>query len=113
MKGRLDLKNMIIRLKLGSENHEKISSRDVPVSLVWTGEIAGSLSVDYSEVCDVLAEFEGKEYDYIEELAFDIRDVLRKAFPEGSWKVTVTKPFPQVRLKLESASFTVEGSYNG
>jgi len=113
MKGRLDLKNIIIRLKLGSESHEKISSRDVPVSLVWTGEVAGSPSIDYSEVCDVLAGFEGMEYDFIEELTLDIQGVLRKAFPEGSWKITVTKPFPQVHLKLESASFTVEGNDNG
>jgi dihydroneopterin aldolase len=113
MKGRLDLKNIILRLKLGSESHEKISSRDVPVTAVWTGEVAGNLSIDYSDVCDALAGFEEREYDYIEELALDILNLLRKEFPDGFWRVTVTKPFPPVSLKLESASYTIEGGENG
>ena len=112
MKGRLDLKNIILRLKLGVKSHEKISSRDVPVTAVWTGEVAGSLSIDYSDVCDALAGFEEREYDYIEELASDILKLLRKKFPDGSWEVTVTKPFPPVSLKLESASYTIEGGEN-
>jgi dihydroneopterin aldolase len=113
MKGRLDLKNIILRLKLGVESHEKLSSRDVPITVGWTGEVSGSLSIDYSDVCDVLAGFMGSEYDYIEELAMDILNLLRKEFPDGFWKVTVTKPFPLISLKLESASFTVEGGGNG
>ena len=113
MKGRLDLRNIILRVKLGAESHEKISSRDIPVTLAWTGEVAGSLSIDYSGVCDVLAEFEDREYDYIEELTMDILKLMREEYPEGSWKVTVVKPYPAVSLKLESASFTAEGGDNG
>jgi len=113
MKGRLDLRNIILRVKLGVESREKISSRDIPINLVWMGEVAGSLSIDYSGVCDVLAEFEDREYDYIEELTMDILNLLRKEYPDGSWIVTVTKPFPTVSLKLESASFTAEGGENG
>jgi len=113
MRGRLDLNNIILRLKLGVESHEKVSSRDVPITVVWTGEVSGSLSIDYSDVCDVLAEFTDSEYDYIEELAQDMLNLLRKEFPFGFWKVTVSKPFPLVSLKLESASFTIEGGENG
>ena len=113
MKGRLDLKNIILRVKLGAEEYEKLSYRDIPVTAVWTGQVAGSLSIDYSDVCNVLAEFNEREYDYIEELASDILKLLRKEYTEGSWKVTVTKPFPSVSLKLESASFTIEGGENG
>ncbi len=113
MKGMLVLKNIILRLKLGAENQEKISSRDVPITVVWTGEVAVGPSIDYSDVCDALADFDEKEYDYIEDLASDILNLLRIEYPGGHWKVTVTKPFPPVSLKLESASFTVEGGENG
>lgn len=113
MKGRLVLNNIILRLKLGVEKQEKISSRDVPVDAVWTGEVASGPSIDYSDVCNVLAGFNDREYDYIEDLASDILSLLRGKYTEGHWTVTVTKPFPPVSLKLESASFTVEGGENG
>lgn len=113
MKGRLVLKNMILRLKLGVENHERISCRNVPVTVVWTGEVSGNLSIDYSDICNVLTAFEGREYHYIEKLASDILDLLCSEYPDGHWKVTVTKPFPPVSLKLESASFIVGRSENG
>ncbi|MCD4700727.1 MAG: hypothetical protein K8S24_02615 [Candidatus Aegiribacteria sp.] len=113
MKGRLVLKNIILRLKLGAANHEKISSRDVPVTAVWTGEVAGGPSIDYFDVCNALAGFNEREYDYIEDLASDVLNLLRREYPCGRWAVTITKPFPPVSLKLESASFTVEGGENG
>jgi len=113
MKGRLVLKNIIIRLKLGSEMHEKISSRDVPVTAVWTGEVASGPTIDYSDVCDSLAGFKDREYDYIEDLASDILSLLRREYPDGHWAVTITKPFPPVSLKLEFVSFTVEGGESG
>ena len=113
MKGRLVLKNIILRLKLGAAAQEKISQRDVPITLSWSGTVASGPSVDYSEVCKTLAGFEGREYDYIEELAADILGVLLREYPDGLWVVTVTKPFPPVSLKLESASFTVEGGEIG
>jgi len=112
MTGRLDLKNIVLRVKLGSQSREKLSSRDVPVSLVWTGEVAENLSVDYSDVCRILAGFTDREYDYIEELAADILKLLRIEYPVGSWKVTVTKPFPPTCLRIESASFTIDGDEN-
>ena len=108
MKGRLVLKNIILRLKLGAANQEKITQRDVPVTVTWSGRVAGGPSVDYSDVCRTLAGFEGREYDYIEDLASDILGVLLREYTDGRWAVTVTKPFPPVSLKMESASFTVE-----
>ena len=108
MKGKLVLKDIILRLKLGAEEREKISSRDVPVTVTWTGEVASGPSIDYSNICKTLAGFEGREYDYIEDLSSDILSMLRREYPDGHWAVTVTKPFPLVCLKLESASFTVE-----
>ncbi len=113
MKGRLVLKNFILRLKLGAAVHEKISSRDVPVTASWNGEVTSGPSVDYSDVCNTLAGFEGREYDYIEDLASDILIVLQREYSAGHWAVTVMKPFPPVSLKMESASFTVEGGDNG
>ncbi|MEN8208452.1 MAG: dihydroneopterin aldolase [Candidatus Fermentibacteria bacterium] len=112
MTGRLVLKNIVLRLKLGAADLEKITSRDVPVTVSWSGRIAGGPSVDYADVCETLAKFEGREYDYIEDLASDILGMLRAEYPDGIWQVTVTKPFPPVSLKLESASFTVEGGGN-
>lgn len=109
MKGRLVLKNIILRLKLGVADHEKISSRDVPVTVSWTGKVAGGPSVDYTDVCKALSGFEDREYDYIEDLASEILRMLLMEYPDGHWTVTVTKPFPPVSLKLESAAFTVEG----
>lgn len=109
MKGRLVLKNIILRLRLGVGIHEKVSSRDVPITAVWTGDVAGGPSIDYADVCEVLKEFNEMEYDYIEDLASDILSLLQREYPDGHWVVTITKPFPLVSLKLESASFTVEG----
>ena len=109
MKGQLTLKNVIIRLKLGSELFEKISDSDIPVDILWSGEIKDGMSIDYTEICNILAELSEREYDYIEELASDILRSLLKDYPDGCWKVTVTKPFPQVSLKMESALFTIEG----
>ncbi len=113
MKGILVLKNIILRLKLGAASHEKISQRDVPVTVTRSGKVAGGPSVDYSDVCKTLAGFEGRDYDYIEDLASDILGVLLREYPDGRWSVTVTKPFPPVSLKLESVSFTVEGGDDG
>jgi dihydroneopterin aldolase len=109
MKGQLVLKNVIVRLKLGSEPFEKISCRDIPVDIVWSGEITGEMSIDYTHICKILARFTEKEYDYIEKLTLDIFNTLIEEYPSGNWKVTVTKPFPPVSLKMESALFTLEG----
>ena len=109
MKGRLVLKNIMLRLKLGVSDREKMSSRDIPVTVSWSGRIAGGPSVDYADICKALLKFDEMEYDYIEDLAADILGILRMEYPDGCWNVTVTKPFPPVSQKLESASFTVEG----
>jgi dihydroneopterin aldolase len=113
MKYRLELNKAILRLKLGADAHEKVSCRDVPVSLTWEGEVAKGPAIDYSDICMVLKGFEGKDYDYIEDLASDILFLLLRVYTEGHWTVTVNKPYPQVSLKLESASVTVEGGENG
>ncbi len=112
MKGQLTLKNVIIRLKLGSEPFEKISDSDIPVDILWSGEMTGSMSIDYTGICEILAGFSEKEYDYIEELASDILNTLLEEYPTGYWKVIVTKPFPSVSLKMESALFAMEGGNN-
>lgn len=109
MKGKLVLKNVIIRLKLGSESFEKISSSDISVNIEWSGEITEGMSIDYTDICEVLANFSEREYDYIEELALDILNALVEEYPTGNWKVTVIKPFPPVSLKTESVLFTIEG----
>ncbi|MCK4505370.1 MAG: dihydroneopterin aldolase, partial [Candidatus Aegiribacteria sp.] len=102
MKGQLVLKNVIIRLKLGSEPFEKILSSDIPIDIIWSGEITGDMSIDYTHICEILARFSEKEYDYIEELTLDILNALVEEYPIDKWKVTVTKPFPAVSLKMES-----------
>ena len=76
-------------------------------------KVTGGLSIDYSEVCKTLAGFEGREYDYIEDLSLDILSLLRREYSDGYWSVKVTKPYPLVSMKLESASFTVEEGDNG
>ncbi|MCD4847937.1 MAG: dihydroneopterin aldolase [Candidatus Aegiribacteria sp.] len=112
MRGQLVLKNVIIRLKLGSKPFEKISSSDIPVDIVWSGETAGGMSIDYTHICEILARFAEKEYDYIEELTSDILKTLVEEYPAGNWKVTVTKPFPPVSLKIKSVLFTMESGKN-
>ncbi len=109
MKGKLVLKNVIIRLKLGSESFEKISNSDVPVNIEWSGEITEGMSIDYTDICEVLVHFSERECVYIEELALDILNALVEEYPAGNWKVTVIKPFPPVSLKTESVLFTIEG----
>ncbi len=109
MKGQLVLKNVIIRLKLGNEPFEKISSRDIPVNIVWSGEMTESMSIDYTDICEMLTRYSEKEFDYIEELSSDILNTLMEEYPAGKWKVTVTKPFPQVSLKIESVLLTMGG----
>lgn len=113
MRGTLELSGVVLRLRLGSLPREKLSSRDVPLDISWTGTVPDRLSVDYSDVCESLAAFQEREYDYLEELASDVLELLSTKYPHGRWRVTVRKPFPQVGLKVETASFTVEGGENG
>lgn len=113
VRGTLELSGVVLRLRLGSLPREKLSARDVPLDISWTGTVTDGLSVDYSEVCENLAVFRDREYDYIEELAADVLELLSTEYPHGRWRVTVRKPFPQVGLKVETASFTVEGGENG
>ncbi len=113
MRGTLELGGVILRLKLGKLPVEKISPRDVPVDISWTGSTSRMPGIDYSEVCQCLAVLQEREYDFIEELATGILDLLRRRYPSGIWKVKVRKPFPPAALKMEMASFTVEGGDNG
>jgi dihydroneopterin aldolase len=113
MTGTLDLRGIVLRLKLGALGIEKISERDVPVDLSWRGSTEKGRVMDYALVCNELASLQDREYDYIEELAEDILGLLLREFPGGRWRVTVRKPFPPADLKIECASFTVEGGENG
>jgi len=113
MTGMLQLDGIVLRLKLGVLPQEKAAARNVPVDLVWKGTVTSGPAVDYSEVCRYLGRLEDTDYDYLEDLAVDILEMLTGGFPSGEWRVTVKKPWPPTGLKLESASFTVEGGGNG
>ena len=113
MTGTLELTGVILRLKLGALKVEKLSEKDVPVDLSWCGSMQEGHVLDYSLVCCKLASLQQREYDYIEELAEDILNLLHREFPGGRWRVTVRKPFPPAELKVECASYTVEGGENG
>jgi dihydroneopterin aldolase len=112
MRGQLFLSGIILRLKLGAEPGEKISRRDIPVDITWSGEVITGMSVDYSKVCSLLAGVQEMDFLYLEDLASHLLGILRHEFPGGSWKVTVRKPFPPVSLRINSASFTLEGEEN-
>lgn len=113
MRGRLHLDSIVLRLKLGVLPQEKAAARDVPLDLQWQGTVSSGPAVDYAEVCRELERLEGTDYDYLEDLAVDVLNLLTGRFPLGEWRVTVRKPWPPAGLKMESASFTVEGGGNG
>ena len=113
VRGELLLENVTLRLKLGLLERERLSERDVPVTLSWKGEVAEGPSIDYSDVCEALSELQGGDYRYIEDVAKTVMRVLTDNFPGGRWRVTVRKPHPPVSLKMEAASFTLEGGENG
>ena len=109
MRGRLFLRNIILRLRLGEKPEETVSRRDVPVDVSWSGEVSQGISVDYSDVCSILSDVQEVDFLYLEDLTSHILHLLQKEFPGGSWTVTARKPFPPVSLRMDSASFTLEG----
>jgi dihydroneopterin aldolase len=113
MRGTLELEGLVLRLKLGALPSEKLSSRDLPIDISWTGEVTGVPSIDYAGICEKLAVLQEKDYDYIEDVASDVLSLLSREYPRGRWKVRVRKPFPPACLRVETASFTIEGGENG
>lgn len=109
VRGKLDLEGLVLRLRLGVLPQEKVSCRDVPVNLSWTGSFDRSPPVDYSEVCEKLAVIQDRDYDYIEDLAAEILDILCREYRRGRWTVRVVKPCPPAGLRLQAASFEIEG----
>lgn len=108
MRGRLDLQGLVLRLRLGVLPGEKLSSRDVPLDISWTGELRSPPSIDYGDLCRKLAELQDTDYDYMEDLAADVLRLLTGEYGIGRWSVRVSKPFPPAALRLGSAAFTVE-----
>ncbi|OPL19014.1 MAG: hypothetical protein AVO35_03560 [Candidatus Aegiribacteria sp. MLS_C] len=109
MRGRLDLQGLVLRLRLGVLPEEKLSERDVPLDISWTGELGSPPAIDYGDVCHRLAGLQGSDYDYIEDLAADVLRLLTGEFKGGVWSVRVSKPFPPAGLRLRSAAVTVQG----
>lgn len=109
LNGTLELTGINLTLKLGLHSFERLARRSVPVDLFRRGLLMedGIPSVDYSEVCTVLASGLREEYLYVEELAGDILDLLDKSWP-GGWRVRVTKVQPHVTPPMAEASVTVE-----
>lgn len=108
--GRLELKGVSLRLKLGLHDFERIHTRTVPVDITRTGELFadGKPFLDYSLLVDTLESRLRDEYLYIEELAADVLQLLKERW-DGTWRVTVRKPEPHLSLRTEEASVTVEG----
>jgi len=113
MTGTLELEGVILRVGLGALGSEKLSSRDLPLDITWTGTVTEGPGVDYAAVCQALAALQERDYDYIEEVAEEVLSLLEREYPEGIWKVRVRKPFPPACLRIGSASFTIEGGENG
>lgn len=104
----LELEGLVLRLRLGVLEEERLCERDVPVDLAWTGIHAGGARFDYAEVARAAARFSGAEYGLVEELAEALLDALAAEFPGGSWRVRVRKPWPPVAPRMECAVFTLE-----
>lgn len=113
VKGTLRLEGIVLRVRLGAEDHERIASRDVPVDVEWKGEFEDGIPMDYTDVCRSIAVLEEGEYRYIEDLSRELLGLLGREFRTGKWTVTVRKPFPPSPLRMESASFTAEAGGNG
>ncbi len=108
-KGRLDLRGVVLRLRLGAGPEEVITERDVPVDVSWAGLHSEGEPVDYDIICGVLSRFQGTSYRYIEDLASDILSSVLDEMPEGFWRISIRKPHPPSLLPMESASYTLEG----
>ena len=111
--GTLELQGVVLRVRLGVLETEKLSARDLPLDISWTGTLREGPGVDYAAVCEKLAVLQDRDYDYLEEVAEEVLSLLEREFPEGLWKVRAVKPFPPACLKIGSASFTLEGGENG
>lgn len=110
---RLELRSLLLRVRLGVAPSERVYPRDVPLDLTWKGppSPSGPL-VDYGAVCERLLPLEGDTYEYVEDLARAALDSLCASFP-GRWTVKVTKPFPPTRLRVGCASVTLAGGEGG
>jgi dihydroneopterin aldolase len=105
----LELQGLVLRLRLGVLPVEKISERDVPVDLSWTGPHAGGAPFDYTDVIRTASRFSGACFDLVEDLAEALLGALTAEFPAGTWRVRVRKPWPPVHPPVECVVFTLEG----
>lgn len=104
----LRIRGMALEVVLGVLPRERIFPRRVALDLWWEGDCdPSSPEVDYDKVCAALSSLQGNNYRYAEELASEALDVLREGFPQGSWKITVRKPFPPCTLPVDEASVTL------
>lgn len=108
MTGTLVLKGISIQVILGVLPKEKLFPRRVTLDLEFSGTHSSPPAVDYSEVCSLVSAVSHQGFDYIEELAGRVFQLLGARWP-GEWKVTVKKPFPPVDSITESADYTIEG----
>jgi len=105
----LEIRGLVLRLRLGVLGEERLCERDVPVDLAWTGVHRGGAPFDYADVVRVAAGCCGAGFDLVEDLACALFDALVEEFPGGSWRVSVRKPWPPVEPRAECVSFTLEG----
>jgi dihydroneopterin aldolase len=109
--GILRLVGLELRVVVGCMPIEKLHPRLVEMDLEWRGTcIQGSPPVlDYGAAALLIRGLEGRDFDYIEEIAFEALGLLKASFPGGLWTVRITKACPPTVLRSARAVFEVSG----
>lgn len=107
---RLVLEDIELSVFLGMLPAERISPRLAMVTVECEGEPSpGGMLADYRDVAGAVAALEGAAFGPVEELAAAVLEKVRTLRPDASWTVSVSKPFPDLPLRLRRASVTVRG----
>jgi hypothetical protein len=109
--GILRLVGLELRVVVGCTPIEKLHPRLVEMDLEWRGACTpGSPpAVDYGAAALLIRGLEGREFDYIEGIAFEALGLLKASFTDGLWTVRITKACPPTALRSARAVFEVSG----
>lgn len=107
VEGRLALEGLVLRVVLGADPGERLSTRSVELDVSTEQPASGGDRLDYAQVVEGLQPLQGGVYSYVEDLASAASDLLLTRWPRRRWTVTVRKVRPMAALPLRRAVYTL------
>lgn len=107
VEGVLALEGLRLRVLLGALPEEVVAPRAVELDVRVPQLPEAGKMIDYASIAEKLAELEGGEFGYVEDLAAAAADLLLAGWPSRRWTVSVVKHSPPVAVPLRIARYTL------